>query len=90
MSEDPRTFRLLNSQGVESSNGFVVQFTDRFSLEYRDGDFCLKCDVEDSPNGGSVEVPRLPFGNLTPERRTAIVSDISAALKYMGLNYDVG
>jgi hypothetical protein len=90
MSDASETFRLLNPQGVESSTGFVVQFIDRFRLEYRDGGFCMKCRVDESPAGGSVEAPRLPFGNLTPEKRAAIVNDISAALKYMGLDYDVG
>jgi hypothetical protein len=84
MSEDP-SFRRLNLQGVESSTGFTVQFTGRFELEYRKENFRMPCYVE----GAIVEVPQLPYGNLTQERRCEIASEIAAALRFMELAFTV-
>jgi len=89
MTEGPEVFRPLNPQGVESSSGFVVQHTGRFTLEYREGGFCMECSVEASPDGGLVAVPRLPFGNLTSRRRARIMDNIRAALEFMGEDYQV-
>jgi len=45
-------FTWLNKQGVQSDKGFVLQFTGRFSAEYRDGDKVVTLDVEDGMSGG--------------------------------------
>jgi hypothetical protein len=83
MSENQPTFKAINLQGVESSTGFVVQFTGRFTLEYRDGNFCMECRVERN----AVSVPELPFGNLTAKRRAEIVANIRAALEFLDPGY---
>ena len=46
------TFRWLNKQGVESDSGFVVQFTGRFTAEYRERGFVVIVDVEDGGMSG--------------------------------------
>jgi hypothetical protein len=80
-------FTSINKQRVKSSDGFVVQFTGRFSLEYRDGSFVLQCGVEPGTPCETIEVPKLPFGNLTPDVRAEIVRRISAALDFLGVEY---
>jgi hypothetical protein len=81
-------FRLLNKQCVESRDGFVVQFTGRFTLEYRCKNFVMECSVEPGVPT-CVSVPPLPFGNLTPKHRSEIVERISAALDFLGLEHDI-
>jgi hypothetical protein len=44
-------FTWLNKQGVRSSEGFEVQFTGRFTAEYREDAYYLVVDVEDGTNG---------------------------------------
>ncbi len=93
MSKEKPGFRYLNKQGVESDSGFAVQFTGRFSLRYRCGTFCLECDCDSGFLGGVsgvvVEVPPLPHGNLTPDRRSEIIREIREALDFMGLPNEV-
>jgi len=83
MSDRQQTFRRINSQGVESTAGFVVQFTGRFILEYQQGRFSMECHCE----GSNIAVPELPFGNLTPQRRSEIVENIRAALEFLEAGY---
>jgi hypothetical protein len=45
-------FTWLNKQGVRSDRGFEVQFTGRFSAEYREGGKFVKLYVEDGLSGG--------------------------------------
>ena len=40
-------FTWLNKQGVQSDAGFVVQFTGRFTCEYREDGRVLELEVED-------------------------------------------
>jgi hypothetical protein len=40
------TFTWLNKQGVRSSDGFEVQCTGRYTIEYREGMFRKVIDVE--------------------------------------------
>lgn len=44
-------FKWINKQGVESSEGFEVQFTGRYTAEYREGVKYLVVDVESNANG---------------------------------------
>lgn len=85
------SFRFLNKQqGVESDKGFVVEFTGRFTLEYRHANFRMECDAETLTNGiANVALPELPFGNLTEKRRSEIAQDIREALEFMGLNPEI-
>ena len=82
--------KLLNKQGVESDQGFSVQITGRFSLEYREANLRISCDIED---GGlpmlNVDVPSTfepPFshGGVSLERRTQIIQNIRESLEFMG------
>jgi hypothetical protein len=82
-------FTFINKQGVESRDGFRVQFTGRFSLEYRNGSFVMECYAEPGAPEKWVEVPELPYGNLTAERRAEIVNRISAALDFMGVPHTI-
>ena len=45
-------FTWLNKQGVQSDQGFVVQSTGRFTVEYREGDSVVTLDVESGESGG--------------------------------------
>ena len=45
-------FRWLNKQGVESELGFIVQFTGRFTAEYREAGRVFVVDVEDGGQSG--------------------------------------
>lgn len=49
-------FRWLNKQGVESTEGFVVQFTGRFAAEYRENGRVLEVDIEPGVVGGSPAI----------------------------------
>jgi hypothetical protein len=44
-------FTWLNKQGVESDRGFVVQFTGRFTAEYREAGRTITLRVEDGISG---------------------------------------
>jgi hypothetical protein len=44
-------FTWLNKQGVQSDAGFVVQFTGRFTCEYRESGRILDLEVEDGVIG---------------------------------------
>lgn len=45
-------FTWLNKQGVQSDQGFVVQFTGRFTAEYREDSRIVSLDVESGESGG--------------------------------------
>ena len=45
-------FTWLNKQGVQSDHGFVVQFTGRFTAEYRADGKIITLDIEDGLSGG--------------------------------------
>jgi hypothetical protein len=79
--------RWINKQGVESTEGFVVQFMGRFSLRYQNGSFVMDCPVDHGSPYLAVAVPELPFGNLTPKIRSEIVQRISAAFDFMEVNH---
>lgn len=44
-------FSCMNKQGVPSTEGFEVQFTGRFTVEYREGPRHLVVDIESGGNG---------------------------------------
>jgi hypothetical protein len=45
-------FTWLNKQGVQSDDGFIVQFTGRYTAEYREKNKILTIKVEDGFNDG--------------------------------------
>jgi hypothetical protein len=82
-------FRWLNSQAVESDKGFAVEFTDRFTLEYREGNLRIPCHVEGGNPMMDVDLPSVsqpPFshGGVRPEKRPTIIQNITEALEFMG------
>jgi hypothetical protein len=87
-------FTWLNKQGVENENGEVVQFTGRFSAEYRKGARVMEVGVEDGIMGGKTTISyrRKDFekwskggGPLSlPEKEQALIT-FREALKFQGL-----
>jgi hypothetical protein len=49
-------FRWLNKQGVESKEGFAVQFTGRFTAEYREHGRVLEVSLESGVSGGKPAI----------------------------------
>jgi len=84
-------FTWLNKQGVRSSDGFEVQFTGRFTAEYREGHLYLVVNIE---GGGNNTVDFDPacferFANSsirnTPEAQARMIANFKAALHFQGL-----
>ena len=89
-------FRWLNKMGVESDDGFVVQFIGRFSLEYRESGRVLKLYVENGriENGlrcqiiDPTSVVRWdgPLSEAIPEEeKSRIFGNIARACEFQGL-----
>jgi hypothetical protein len=84
-------FTWLNKQGVRSSDGFEVQFTGRFTAEYREGARHLVVDVEDGENGMINFNPRAfeRWANSsmtnTSEEQARMLRNFMAALEFQGL-----
>ena len=49
----------------------------------------MECGVEGTGCRIDVAVPKLPFGNLTEQRRSEIVQEIREALEFQGLDVDI-
>ena len=49
-------FTWLNKQGVKSSEGFEIQSTDRFTIEYREGNLVVTIQAEQGTFGGGPSV----------------------------------
>jgi len=84
-------FTWLNKQGVRSSEGFEVQFTGRFTAEYREGARYLVVDVEDGVNGlidfnakGFEKWANSSTRN-SPEEQERMLKNFMAALGFQGL-----
>ncbi len=85
-------FKWLNKQGVESDQGFVVQFTGRFTCEYREGAKSLELYIEDGFEGSKpcVAVKESAFqvlGDeiLSPRRQKQIIKNFRDAVEFQGL-----
>ena len=86
-------FTWLNKQGVENENGEIVQFTGRFSAEYRKGGKVIELWVEDGIMGGtSITYRRKDFekwstggGLLSPPEKEQALNTFREALKFQGL-----
>lgn len=81
-------FRWINRQGVESSEGFVVQSTGRFTQEYRESGRSIAIDIESELSGGQhvVSYSRKSFDALSPNpvEQQRIIANYRAALQFMG------
>jgi hypothetical protein len=49
-------FTWINKQGVSSSDGFVVQMTGRFTMEYREGSRVLVLEIDNGNWGGGPSI----------------------------------
>ncbi len=84
-------FTWLNKQGVRSSDGFEVQFTGRFTAQYREGARYLVVDVEGGGNGMIDFNPRAfeRWANSSvpnsPEEQARMLKNFVAALEFQGL-----
>lgn len=82
-------FRWLNKQGVESVSGFVVQFTGRFTAEYREGSRTLVVEVEDGVVGSQPAIcySRSAFNGwaASPAEQQRVADNFRAAMLFQGL-----
>lgn len=89
-------FKWLNKQGVESDAGFVVQFTGRFTCEYREGGCALELEVESGLMGDRpcISIARNAFvrwngarlGGETPEEQQArLLKNFKEAMAFQGM-----
>jgi hypothetical protein len=87
-------FTWLNKQGVQSDQGFAVQFTGRFTAEYREHGKVITLDVESGLNGGlpciildpsaferwDGEAAKIPY-----EQRLEMFKNVKEAMEFQGL-----
>ena len=84
-------FSWINKQGVKSSEGFEVQFTSRFTAEYREGNHYLVLNVADGGNGAidfdSKEFVKWANSSVSnsPEEQARMLKNFLAALEFQGL-----
>jgi hypothetical protein len=81
------SFRWLNKQGVESSDGFVVQFTGRFTAEYRENGRSVVVDVEDGGSSATLLYSRQSLiSKFSGEsERKRVETNFRKALEFQGL-----
>jgi hypothetical protein len=86
-------FTWLNKQGVRSDQGFEVQRTGRWTMEYREGAHAMQFSVAAGREPGTLKqtlsVRVVPFPGwagdpLTDESRRQIIENISRALIFKG------
>jgi len=92
-------FRWLNKQGVESSNGFVLQSMHRHYYHYIEAGKVLRVIVEpcrDHKSGEYYEEISInPFTwdppndsrAILPQEQALILENIAAALRFMGIKH---
>jgi hypothetical protein len=86
-------FTWLNKQGVESDRGFVVQRTDRFTADYREGDKVVTLHVESGLNGGLPCVILDPSAfarwdngtSIEPDQQARLFQNFKEAMEFQGL-----
>lgn len=84
-------FSWINKQGVRSDEGFEVQFTGRFTAEYREGARYLVVDVEGSGNGlidfNSKAFEKWANSSMrnSAEDQARMLHNFMAALEFQGL-----
>lgn len=86
-------FTWLNKQGVQSDRGFALQFTGRFTAEYREGAKTVTLDVESGLNAGMPCIildpeafARWDDGTpITPDRQAQLFQNVKDAMAFQGL-----
>ena len=87
-------FKYLNKQGVESSKGFVVQRTGRFTSEYREGAKKITIELNNgiSTNGKFCEIIKSnAFSSwdsgesITKDKQKEILKNFTDAMEFQGL-----
>lgn len=86
-------FVWLNKQGVRSSEGFEVQFTGRFSAQYKEDGRTVSLQVEDGLTGGkpSIIVNPASFAQwddgqaISAQQRDRMFNNLRNAIEFQGL-----
>ena len=100
MSTAAHSFSWLNKQGVRSNAGFEVQFTGRFTVEYREGAKKIAAPVEDGFSAGRAIVIISPGAfskwdepfaalKISAEKEREILQNFIAAMEFQGLGVSV-
>lgn len=87
-------FTWLNKQGVQSDDGFAVQFTGRFSAEYREGARVIKIHVENGVMGKRpcISIKKNAFDRWSDnaesvpiDKQLQILKNFREAMEFQGL-----
>lgn len=86
-------FTWLNKQGVKSDKGFIVQRTDRFSCDYREGVKKIEIEVESGLIGDQfcINVSTKSFSSwhggesISSEKQAEILQNFKDAMEFQGL-----
>jgi len=99
-AEDSRQvepFVWLNKQGVRSREGFIVQSTGRFTIEYQEGSLKVTVNVERAAEGDqhSVVIDRTAFRrwdgasfDLSSESQARMLENFKSALAFQGIKVE--
>jgi len=88
-------FTWLNKQGVQSDEGFTLQFVGRFTAEYREGSKVMEVEIEDGFLNGkpAVNVSRGAFKSwrgdssvLSQDVQSRIADNFRRACEFQGLS----
>ena len=89
-------FKWLNPQTVESDRGFILQFTGRFTMVYREGSKTLTMSIEAGYSAGrSLVLVNEPIRGwdrgpvFSPADVERITANIKEALEFQGLGSDL-
>ena len=86
-------FTWLNKQGVRSDRGFEIQRTERFTVEYREGEKVVTIDVESGLNGGLPCIILDPNAfvrwddgtPIAPDQQEKLFQNTKEAMEFQGL-----
>ncbi len=84
-------FAWLNKQGVRSDRGFEIQFTGRFSAEYRENGRVIEVYVESGGQGPSIIIGHDAFARwddgvpISSEDQARILQNFRGAMEFQGL-----
>jgi len=89
-------FTWLNKQGVQSDSGYIVQFTGRYTCEYREGSKRIEIAVEDGFFAGKPCIniskdafakwsPPRPFYETPREEQERLMKNLQDAIEFQGL-----
>ena len=92
------TFTWLNKQGVRSSEGFEVQRTSRFTIEYREGRRIKVIDAEPVIVAGKpgVSIKANTFerwdnssASNSPDEQARLLKNLRASMEFQGVEVEV-